>query len=105
MLDKKQQQLVDANAEISKLTSENRDLRNKFIEVESSKEQLASEVNKSKFAQSKLQQDLDLSKQNSTWFETELKNKTNDLQLLREQKRDEVSKLQTQLEKYKQNYI
>ncbi|KAG7719723.1 hypothetical protein KL949_001302 [Ogataea haglerorum] len=104
LLDKKQQEVIDLGQEIGRLSELNKTLRESVFTLESAKENAVSESLKAKFETTRLEQELQLTKQTSSWFETELNRKADELARLREESRSQKTALQSELEALKQEY-
>lgn len=104
LLENKQSQLNDLNAEIKVLINENKDIRKLNLEIETSKESINAELMKYKFEASRLEREIKLLSESRDWFENELKGKVSELDTVRSEKSCEITALTIELNKEKQNY-
>ncbi|AOA65352.1 Myosin-like protein [Komagataella phaffii CBS 7435] len=105
LLNSKQSQVNTLKAELDQLSSNNSSLRKQYFELENKSQSLTTELSRNKHELFALSQELELTKKNSEWYDSELSNKVQELKRLRLEKRETVSQLQKELDTNRTGFI
>ncbi|GMF49418.1 unnamed protein product [[Candida] boidinii] len=97
--------LEELQNEIDQITASNKKLRSQLLEANNIIEQRNNDYLKSKFDLTKISQEFEVSEQSNKWYESKLKSTLKELTEVREQRRTQVSALETELDSHKQQLL
>lgn len=103
LLESKQAQLNNMSSEIKVLIEENKNNKQKVVEVENSKEELSNQIIQYKYDLNKIKRESQLANESRSWFETELNKKISELDAIRTQSNVQISSLKSKLMVTEQN--
>lgn len=104
LLESKQQEILNLSEEIKVISDDNKQLRKRMMDIETSLEETKAESWTAKSDVSKYEREIKSIKETSNWFETELKSKVSQLEKLKGEKENRIVSLESNLDRLSHDY-